>query len=369
MNTTDLRMTLEQVRPPAIEPGVHMGFLETQLRDRLAHPHATRGWRHHRWAWVAILVVIVTGLGFAAAPFMSRIHHTVGWGEPPPRQYIVLEQVPEKYRSELADKWERGEGVLQERIDIDAQVTGYRIQFTFSDGHTQTVKALAPPDPLKRRELKRLVANGEGEVVGTIRKEQSGFLLYRNRYTLGDGEQITMVNVWPPLSEQEEERAKSFIGNQIQQGAGVVVGQTKDGYVVEYQLPDGRPSTHFALTPPARLTPEREQEIEDLKNAGQGRLIQRGIGSDGWAYLVEYKLSDGSVFRIGNDHPPMTDAEWTNVSKELVVKLGAEEYVEETITGTDGQPVAVLTVELSNGMTFQIPKQMRTLVLNGYWGQ
>ena len=363
LNTTDLKMALEQVRPPAIEPGMHMGFLETRLRDRLAHPHPAMAWRHRRWAWVAVVVVLVTGLGFAAVPFVSRITRTVGWGDPPPRCHIVLEQVPEKYRSELADKWERGEGVLQERID--KEVTVYRTQFTFSDGYTKTVTAFAPPDPVKRRELKQLVANGQGEVVGTIRKEQSGFLLYRNRYTLGDGEQITMVDVWPPLSGPEEERAKTFIGNQIQQGAGVVVGQTKDGYVVEYQLPDGRPSTSFSLTPPARLTPEREQEIHAMQSAGQGRLIQRGIGSAGWAYEVEYQLSDGSVFRIGNVHPPMPAAEWTSVSKELVVKLGAEEYIEETITGTDGQPVTVLTVELSNGMTFQIPKQMRDLMLNG----
>jgi len=178
-----------------------------------------------------------------------------------------------------------------------------------------------------------------------------------------------MIDQFPPMSDGDRQATETFIGNQMQQGAGVMVGQTEDGYVVEYQLPDGRPYTSFTLTPPARLTPEREQEIHAMQSAGEGRLIKRILTAEGLAFDVEYKLSDGSVFRIGNARPPMPDAEWTSVSKELVVKLGAEEYIEETITGTDGQPVAVLTVELSNGMTFQIPKQMRTLVLDGYWGQ
>ena len=368
MNTTDPRMTLEQVRPPAIEPGVHMGFLETRLRDRLAHPHSTMGWRHHRWAWVAILVVIVTGLGFAAAPFVSRITWGSKWAwQDSGGRFIALNQVGPEHRSELADKWERGEGVLVRKVE--GKVTKYRVEFTFADGTSTEVWTYGPPDPVQRRELERLIATGSGEVVGTVPNEQSGFLLYLNHYTLSNSEVVTMIDGFPPMSDGDRAAAENFIDNQKQQGAGVVVGQTEDGYVVEYQLPDGHPFTSFTLTPPARLTPEREQEIHAMQSAGQGRLIQRYIGSAGWAFDVEYKLSDGSVFRIGNDHPPMPDAEWTSVSKELVVKLGAEEYIEETITGTDGQPVTVLTVELSNGMTFQIPEQMRTLVLNGYWGQ
>lgn len=368
MNTTDLTTTLEQVRPPAIEPGVHMGVLESQLRGRFAHPYRAMLSRHHRWAWVAILVVIVAGLGFAAAPFVSRITWFSKWAwQDSGGRFIALNQVGPEHRSELADKWERGEGVLVKKVE--GKVTKYRVKFTFADGTSTEVWTYGPPDPVQRRELERLIATGSGEVVETKRNEQSGYLLYLNRYTLSNSEVVTMIDGFPPMSDGDRDAAQSFIDNQVQQGAGVVVGQTEDWYVVEYQLPDGRPFTSFTSTPPARLTPEREQEIHAMQSAGEGRLIQRGIGSDGWAYLVEYQLSDGTVFRIGNVHPPMPAAEWTSVSKELVVKLGAEEYIEETVTGTDGQPVAVLTVELSNGMTFQIPKEMRTLVLNGYLGQ
>ena len=368
MNTTDLRMTLEQVRPPAIDPGVHMGFLETKLRDRLAHPRPTTGRRHHRWAWVTILVVIVTGLGFAAAPFVSRITQSVGWSESGGDRFLgsALDQVAPEHRGELADKWERGEGVLVKKVE--GNVTHYRVKFTFADGTSTEVWTFAPPDPVQRRELKRLIAMGSGEVAGTVRQD-SGMLLYLNRYTLSNGEVVTMMHEFPPMSDGDREATKKAVGSQMIAGGGAVVGEFNGMPVVEYQLPNGQPYTSVSSTPPAKLTPEREQEIHAMQSAGEGRLIKRTLTAEGWAFDVEYKLSDGTVFRIGSDRPPMPDAEWTSVSKDLVVKLGAEEYIEETITGTDGQPVTVLTVELSNGTTFQIPKQMRTLVLDGYKGQ
>jgi hypothetical protein len=324
------------------------------------------GWRHHRWAWVAILVVIVTGLGFAAAPFVSRITRTVGWNETG-NSFIALEQVAPEYRSELADQWERGEGALVKKVE--GKVTKYRVKFTFADGTSTEVWTYGPPDPVQRRELKRLIATGSGEVAGTLRNEQSGLVSYLNRYTLSNSEVVTMIDQFPPMSGGDREAAKKAIDSQIMDGSGAAVGELNGMLVVEYQLPNGQPFTTMSLTPPAKLTPEREQEIHAMQSAGEGRLIQRVLTAEGWAFSVEYKLSDGTVFQIGCDRPPMPDAEWTSVSKELVVKLGAEEYIEETITGTDGQPVAVLTVELSNGMTFQIPEQMRTLVLDGYWGQ
>ena len=359
MDAAKLDNMLTERRTHTLEPGDHVAHLEAELRRRFD----TTGRRRMR-PWIGLCVVAAGAFAVAGVPLISRISQQVQWGETA-RRYLVLEQVPERYRSELADKWERGEGALVERID--GQVTVYRTQFTFSDGHTETVRAFAPPDPAKRRELKRLVANGEGEAVGTIRNEQSGFLTYRNRYTLADGEQIIMVDQWPPVNKHDHEGVKSFTDDQILQGAGVVVGQTEDGYVVEYQLPDGRPYTTFMSTPPAHLTPEREAEIAALKSARKGRLIQRFITSAGWAYAVDYELSDGSVFRIGQDHPPlMTDAEWKTQAEEIVGKLEAGVFVEESIMGTDAKPVDVLTVTLDNGETFQVPKACSEEFINGY---
>lgn len=365
MNANDLSKSLKELRAPTLTPGEHMKGLEVRLSKTFPNGSRTARRRHHV-TLAALGAVFVAGLGFAAAPFMGRITQTVTWSETGER-FIALDQVPPEYRSELVDKWEHGDGVLLEKEA--RRVTRYRVKYTFADGHTEVVNTFAPPDPAQRRELKQLIARGNGEVVGTVRNPTSGMLTYLNRYTFSGGETTTMARQFPPMADEQREQAKTSIARQVRDGEGVVVGELKGMVVVEYQLPGGQPFTSVAVTPPARLTPQREEELFAMKSAGKGRLVQRIITAEGFAFLVEYELSDGAVFRIGHERPPMTDAEWENVAKEIGRKVDNGEYVEETIIGTDGLPVEVLTLALDSGSTFQVPKRLQVSLIEAYYEQ
>jgi hypothetical protein len=87
---------------------------------------------------------------------------------------------------------------------------------------------------------------------------------------------------------------------------------------------------------------------------GKGNFKGQFFSERGSCYLVEYTLSDGSVFRMGGDHPVMTDGQWSAARAEAAALYAAGQYTRETVTAVDGQPVEVLVMTLSTGYVAKI---------------
>jgi hypothetical protein len=84
-------------------------------------------------------------------------------------------------------------------------------------------------------------------------------------------------------------------------------------------------------------TPEEEtavadgfQEIHDLQNAGEGKLVGLAESVGHTTFFVEYELSDGTVSRLGQNRPTGKQAENTRVDEIMELRdAGAGELVSE----------------------------------------
>ena len=118
--------------------------------------------------------------------------------------------------------------------------------------------------------------------------------------------------------------------------------------------------------PPAALTPAREAEIHAQQSRGEGKFIVQSLTAGGAAYIVEYQLADGTVFRVGDDRPVMSDAEWERTRAEAQRLYAAGQYERNTVTGLDGTSVPVIEMTLSSGYHAVIPDN--PTVIHFTWG-
>jgi hypothetical protein len=158
------------------------------------------------------------------------------------------------------------------------------------------------------------------------------------------------------MSKLHRAAAYEYATQQLESGAGTIVGSTTDMATIEGTLPDGKPFTQFVRQPypPAKLTPERQDEISEMIALGKGDFKEQLFSQQGACYVVEFTLSDGSFFRMGHCRPAMTDSEWDAARAEAAALYAAGQYTRESVTAVDGEPVEVLVMTLSTGYIAKI---------------
>jgi hypothetical protein len=268
----------------------------------------------------------------------------------------VFAGVDPAHRDELIALWKSGQVTLLDKLaDTPDLPSRYVIRFDFQDGTSYTTKINEHPNPPVREEWRQIRDAGGGELV-SLRRLPSGMVGYIVRYVLSDGETLQYFDGLPPMSKAQRTAAYEYVTQQLESGAGTIVGSSTDMAIVEVTLPDGSPFTQFVRQPypRAELTAARQDEISEMIALGKGDFKEQLFSEQGSGYVVEFTLSDGSFFRMGHCRPVMTDAQWDAARAEAAALYAAGQYTRETVTGVGGQPVEVLVMTLSTGYVAKI---------------
>jgi hypothetical protein len=281
---------------------------------------------------------------------------TWAWTEKESSDEVMFSDVDPAHRAEMIALWKSGQvTLLEKRPDTPDRPSVYVVRFDFQDGTSETLDIGEHPNPAARAEWRQIRAAGGGELA-SLRRFPNGTVMYLVRYVLSNGEAIQQFDNFPPMSKADRFAAYAYVTEQVKSGAGTIVGSSMGMLVVEFTLPDGRPFTQFEQQPYPRpeLTPARQDEISEMIALGRGDFKGQIFSEQTSNYIVEYTLSDGSVFSIGDGRPVMTDGEWSAAREEAASLYAAGQYTRETVNAVDGQPVEVLVMTLSTGYVAKI---------------
>jgi hypothetical protein len=358
MNHEQLDQDLLALEVPTIAPGPHMDALARRLSPQwgtVARPGMSRRKR------TALFVGITLASLLAAAVGTYTYQHyvfTTGWvwGERESSEEEMFGDADPAYRNEMIALWKSGQVTLVEKTETAAGCSVYVVRFDFQDGTSQTVRSGDPPNPAERTEWRQIRDAGGGELVSQHRFPD-GTLEYVIRYALSNGEETKQFSSVPPMSKAARSAIYDYVTEQIKSGAGTIVGSTSTGMlIVEFTLPDGSPFTQLLQPPYPRpeLTEARQDEISQMIALGQGDFKGQLFSQEGSYYDVDFTLSDGSLFRMAQHRPVMTEVEWSAARAEAAALYAAGQYTRETVTAADGQPVEVLVMTLSSGYVAKI---------------
>jgi hypothetical protein len=358
MNPEPFDQDLLALSVPTVAPGPHMAALAERLSSLWGGVLRGRMSRRRRFA---LFAGITLGSLLAAAAGTYTYQHYVfvtgwAWGEKESTDEEMFAWVDPAHREELISLWRSGQATLLEKLpDTTNRGSVYLVRFDFHDGTSQTTGVGDPPSPVERAEWRQIRDAGGGELV-SLRRFPDGMVNYIVRYVLSNGEPIQQPSPMPPMSKTDRSAALDYVTEQIKSGGGQIVGSSMGMVVVEFALPDGHPFTQLEQQPYPRpqLTPARQDEISQMVAMGRGDFKRQIFSQQGSAYIVEYTLSDSSVFQIGGWRPVMSDAEWDAARTEAAALYAAGQYTHDTVTAIDGQPVEILVMTLSTGYLARI---------------
>jgi hypothetical protein len=358
MNAEQFDQALLALEVPALAPGPHMQVLAERLSPRWGAASRKGMSRRRR---VALFAGITLASLLAAAVGTFTYQHYVwttgwGWGEKESSDEEMFADADPAYRDEMIALWKSGQVTLVEKTEIPAGCTVYRVRFDFQDGTSQIVRSGEHPNPAARAEWRQMRDAGGGQVVSRYRFPD-GSLNYVVRYVLSDGEEIKNFSPTPPMSKADRFAAYDYVTEQIKSGAGTIVGSTSTGMlVVEFTFPDGSAFTQYLEQPYPRpeLTEARQDEISQMIALGQGELKGQFFYEEGSYYVVDFTLSDGSLFHLTQERPVMTAVEWSAARAEAAALYAAGQYTRETVTTVKGEPVEILVMTLSTGYVAKI---------------